>query len=296
MTKKDHRHWARDRKKIKQEKERSIFLKVVYYFLVVFFTGVTVYILIFSEFLKINRLIISGVEELDYEEVEREARSRIEGTFLRIIPKNNFLLVSRNGMKDDLVEKFKKIDTVSVKKEFPDSVEINITERDSLLIWCSGSDCYIIDDKGRAYTRADFESAEIRENNFVKIFDESARGISLQEEVLDKKYIDFVLKIKDELKTEAGIEIADEYRTRARLANEIIVRTSEDWEIYFNSALSLKKSIRILKTFLEQQVEEGKRNELKYVDLRSGNKVYYKNKSEEKKEEDTEETGDETTI
>lgn len=282
--KKGQQSWIENRKKKKEKEKRSVFFRIVYYFLLIAFVGVTIYIFIFSPFLQINHLELRGVEDLEYDKVSKELHYLSKGKYLEIIPRNNFILISKRKIRNHLMEKFKKISEVKVEKIFPDTIKVEITERESLLLWCSGGPCYIVDEKGCAYSGADFESPEIKENNLIRLADASAKPVNLGEKVLNKDYISFVLELAEELKKEAPINISSECQTSCRVAEDVRIKTSEGWDIYFNGKISAKQSIRALKTFLEKEMKTEDKERLEYIDLRAENKVYYKFKDEEEGE------------
>lgn len=285
-TKKGQQSWIENRRKKKQKEKRSVFFRMAFYFLSIAFAGVTIYIFIFSPFLQINYLSLKGVEELEYEEVSKELCYLLNEKYLGFIPRNNFILTSKRKIKSRLMKQFKKISEVEVKKIFPDTIKVKITERKALLLWCSGGPCYIIDEKGHAYSGADFESPEIKENNLIRLADISAKPVNLGEKVLDEDYINFILGLREEIKKEALVDILDEYQTACRVAQEARIKTAEEWDIYFSGKIPAKQSVRTLKTFLEKEMDLEKRKNLEYIDLRVENKVYYKFK-------DLEEDGDE---
>lgn len=281
----------REKKKIswaKKEKKRNPFiLRIIFDVLLAAFLATAAYILFFSSYLQINRLFIDGIEELDYQKVIAEINSNFEGKYLKIIPRNNFILISQNRLKNDLMEKFKKIESIEVEKRFPNAILIKIKERKALMLWCSGGPCYIVDEKGYAYSGADFESSEIQENNLIRLVDISARPVPLGDEILSPEFVQFTLGIKDKLDEELGIGIDDEYLTRSAVAEEVQVKTSEGWDIYFNSQISLDQSINTLKLFLDEKISSDDRSKLEYVDLRVEDKVYYKFKDGENIEQNS---------
>lgn len=274
-----------ERKKItwaKKEKKRNpLILRIIFDILLIAFAGISVYVLFFSSYLKINRLILEGIQELDYESVVAQINSNLEGQYFKAIPHNNFILFSERRLKRDLKDKFKKIESVEAKKKFPDTIMVKITERKALMLWCSFGPCYIVDEKGFAYSEADFESPEIKENNLIRLADVSAQPVNLGEKVLDPEYIQFVLSIKEKIREALDIEISEEYFTKSAVAQEVQVKTNEGWDTYFNSQLPISQSIETLKIFLDEKMNGIERGKLEYVDLRIGNKVYYKFKDGE---------------
>jgi cell division septal protein FtsQ len=274
----------------KKEKKRNPFiLKVIFNVLLVVFLTAAAYILFFSSYLQINQLFLGGVEELEYEKVVAEINSNLDGRYFKTIPRNNFILISANNLRDDLMGKFKKIESVELEKKFPGTIAVKIKERKALMLWCSGGPCYIVDEGGVAYTGADFESQEIKENNLIRLIDKSARPISLGEKVLNPEFVQFTLGIRNKLSKDLGIIILDEYFTKSAVSEEIQVKVNEGWDIYFNSQLSIDKSISTLKLFLDDKIGSEQRSKLEYADLRIEDKVYYKFKDGENGEENKEE-------
>jgi len=270
----------RKRRNFFEKKEKNfpnpIFFRMIFRLLAIVFFGVAVYILFFSPFLEIKKVSLEGIVELKYEDFYKKANESLSEKYFYFIPKNNLILLSGSEIEKKLLENFKKISDVKVQKNFPDGVTIKITERKALLIWCSGDSCYIIDKNGYAYTEADFESEEVKQNNLLNVRDNSAKPIKIGEKVLDEHYIDFVISIKDKLAKETGVMASGEYQTGSRIAKELKIKTEEGWEIYFSSSLPMENSIRTLKTFLDKEISQDKRSKLEYIDLRAENKVYYK--------------------
>ncbi|MFH0969051.1 MAG: FtsQ-type POTRA domain-containing protein [Patescibacteria group bacterium] len=267
----------------KKEKERNnpVFLRIVSKMLRTVFLALVGYVLFFSPFLEIKEISVKGISELNYGDVLQKAVGISKEKYLRLIPKNNLIIFPSNKAEREILNSFKKISSVEVKKVFPDRIEVAVVERKSLLIWCSAGPCYVIDENGYAYNNADFESEEIKQNNLLTIIDDSAKPVILGEKVLNKNYIDFVSDSGDELNKELGMKITGEYRTKSRIAEEIRIKAEEGFEIFFSTSLPMSGSMQTLKTFLEKEMAGKDKSKLEYIDLRAENKVYYKFKDGE---------------
>lgn len=267
------------------------FGRVVFYLLLLLFLGITIYILIFSAFMRVENCVLSGTDELPHGDVLKKAKGSLKGKFLGFIPRNNFFMASGKKISRELTAEFKKIKSVEVKKIFPQSVIINITERKSLIVWCSGGPCYILDEQGYAYTSTDLDSPEVVQNNLIKITDTGARPVILGEKVLSKEHIRHLVDLREEIEKSPVVEITSEWTTPSAVAGELEILTQEGWKIFFSAKITPGKATRTLKAFLEEEMDSEKRGKLEYVDLRVENKVYYKIKTqeEEQKNEETEE-------
>jgi len=288
MRRKNKKHWARSQKKKVTRKIRfnhGILFKV----LLAIFLGVATYSFVFSNFLEVTEIEISGLETLDREEIELGVREIISEKYLGIIPKNNIVFILTKGFNQELVERFKKIETIETSKNFPNKISINIKERKLILILCSQGNCFFVDKSGYAYASVNFNSEEVQQNKLVKLIDESGKLISEGDLVLRPGFVEFIFSIADEIKENSNVEITNEYRSKSLISEEVIVQTGKGWDIYLSSSFPVEKSARILKTILNKQISLKEANNLEYIDLRSENKVFYRMKGDGAKEEKIEE-------
>ncbi|MFA5777032.1 MAG: FtsQ-type POTRA domain-containing protein [Parcubacteria group bacterium] len=276
---------SKKRKSFFERKEdvlsNDAFSKIIFRFIFLLFAVSLAYILFLSPFLEIRKVYLEGTIELNREDVNNKINEVLAKKTLNLISRNNFILFPYSKIKSELLGGFKKISNVKIEKIFPDSIKVKITERKSLLIWCSAGPCFIIDENGYAYTGADFESEEIKQNNLLSIIDNSGKPVIMGEKILNDNYIKFAISLKDELDRETGIKVNSEYHTGSKMADEVKVKTEEGWEIYFSAVLPIEDSVRTLKTFLDKEIDQGERSKLEYVDLRAENRAYYKFKDEE---------------
>lgn len=266
----------------KTEKAASpIWRKIGVVFLVLIFIGSTIFLLFFSPFLLVTKINISGAQDLDASSLRSVASSVMAGRYFNAIAKDNLILVSDQKVKLALLDKFKRIEEVQVSKKFPDTLEIKIKERKSMLVLCCAGACFIIDNSGVSYAAADFASNELQENNLIVIVDDSGKTIELGEKMLDPAYMKYLLDIKENLKSDLSIEIDKTYHTPQLVSGDIRATTADGWQIYFDSNLSIQKELDALKLVLSEKVGEENKDKLEYVDLRTENKVYYKLKNVE---------------
>lgn len=263
-----------------KERVSQSFLVIVFYTLLVCFVGVLVYVLFFSLYLNVANVTISGTKELNSQEIQQVVNDSLQGKYLGLIPKNNFLFVSQDKIENLLSENYKKIRSLRVSKKFPDTVNIDIDERKALLVWCSAEKCYLLDENGAAYGEADFSSPELTGNNLLQINDTSGREVIVGTNVIEPSYEQYVLSIKDAMSA-VGFETTGQYYTPSRMAEEINVKTSQDSALYFSTQFPLESAMRTLSTVLKKEIPEDKRGEIAYIDLRNENKAFYKFKNVE---------------
>ncbi|EKD58577.1 MAG: hypothetical protein ACD_56C00093G0001 [uncultured bacterium] len=250
--------------------------KVLFYVLLVLFVSSLIFILFFSMQMQINNIEITGTHELDAQVLKNNLESDLQGKYLNIVPKNNFLFISTGRVQKKLQEDYRKIRSVSVEKKFPDSITISIDEHEALLVWCRyDTECYLLDEEGVAYGKADFDSAQLSQNNLLKIGDDSDLEVAIGSKIMDSAYEGYALSLEGALQS-LGIEVEDQYYTPSRMAEEIKVKSTSGYWIYFSTQFSQESSIKTLAAVLKKEIPKEKMSELEYVDLRSEYKAFYK--------------------
>ncbi|MGW8184588.1 MAG: cell division protein FtsQ/DivIB [Candidatus Moraniibacteriota bacterium] len=278
MIKEKKNHWA----KKKEKKEPIIRVKkfirpaIVYDILLVFFIGVVIYSFVFANFLQINEITVDNQGTIDDADIKETVNRELDGKYLRVISKNNFIFFNSKKTELKLKNEFKKIKTVSVSKKFPDKISVKIEERNLILALCSRGECYFIDENGYAYEKINSEIQVENQNEIIELVDESGKEIRENEYVLLPSFVEFIVNVADEIKDDTSLEILNEYRTRSRISEEVIVQTKKGWDIYLNAKFPIDKSTQTLKTLLNRHLMLKDLNELEYIDLRSENKVFYR--------------------
>lgn len=253
----------------------KIFARVLFYILLVCFLAVTGYTLFFSTYLKISKITIIGNSELSSAEIKKVINDQQQGKILKIIPKDNFLLTRNGAVEKLLAGQFRKIKSVAVVKKFPDTLEINLQERKALLVFCSGEQCFLIDENGVAYSEADFNSPELTQNNLIKISDGSPEAVKLGDEIFDQAYIQYVSTLKEALQG-IGIFAENDFTTPSLMANEVKVKIVQGGELFFSTQFSLESAVKTLAFILKKEPLKTQQPDLAYIDLRTENKVFYR--------------------
>ncbi|EKE11064.1 MAG: hypothetical protein ACD_15C00143G0002 [uncultured bacterium] len=284
-----HSRKNKNRKELEYNKMRSVSKKeenfrwlrsvyrIFFYFLTAVFFAVAFYAIFFSPFLAIEQISITGTKKLDFSAVSEAAESVYGGKYLGILPKRNFLLFPKKAVAKKLTDDFKRISKVEIEKHFPQRVTITISERESLLLWCDNSgECFIVDENGLAYQNVKPDSKEVLENDLVRIVSQEDRKVFEEEKLFDGEKVKFLLNVRDVIRKGSSVELTGEARVKSRIAEEVVLKSSEGWEIYVSTAFPLEKSSKMLGLFLQKQLSPEDRSKLEYVDLRVENRIYYK--------------------
>lgn len=263
----------------KKSASHGILARIIFYVLLLSFVGASVYVMFFSMQMQITNISINGTKKLDSSELERKIELSLQGKYLNLVPKNNFLFIAGSGIQSSLKDEYKKIRSVKVEKKFPDSLEITIDEHEALLVWCMNEEtCFLLDEEGVAYSEADFNSPELVQNDLLRIVDTSGASIKVGDRIMDSKYEQYLLGIKNAMGS-MGLEIEDKYYTPSRMAEEIKTKTTQGFEVYFSTQFELDSAIKTAAVMLKKEVPQQQWRDLAYVDLRTEHKAFYKFKN-----------------
>ncbi len=223
------------------------------------------YFLFFFRFFWVDNIQISGSEMIPREDIENFIEDRIFFDISFLYSKTIFL-IKKSEISVDIIQEFPEIRTVTIKRVFPDKLEVRIKEREALAIWCrenKNAECFLIDREGIIFRR-------FSPSGMAVIFGGN-NNAQLGENALSREEMSLLVDIWKEVKNVGiiGFTVSD---------SDINIRTAEKWNILFTSRESV--SSQALKLFLtiENRIPSEKRKDLDYIDVRFENRVYFKYK------------------
>jgi cell division septal protein FtsQ len=254
------------------------------------FFAVSGYAFLFSDFTPIRTVIVSGVDEIPSDRIESSVRGHLSGKRFGIFPGDAFFLLSTSRLGEKLLFDFPKLGTVSVTRHFPDAVRVDVTERDRIFLWCVGNSddrCLLVGDDETARPA---DQALLSENGpfVVRVNDESGREIGIGDPVLSRQALDATLGIERMLRPGDMVRIGSTFFSPSRVSGEIRAVTEEGWDLLVNLDIDPAKTVASLRLVLEKEIPAEKRPTLRYVDLRSENRVFYAYREEQPEEADAE--------
>jgi len=235
--------------KIKTRKRINLHpLKTVFYLAVLF---LLIYLIFFSSFFRIKNIDMDGIKSV-------EVSDYLQHTLIG----KNILIFIPSTYLNTLTTKFPILEQAQLVRGLPSTIKIIAKERKQVLVWCSDS-CFNIDNHGYAYESSTTTNGEIPLN------DKSQIKVNLGDRVSSPEFINFYLNALERLQ-EMGLKI-----TEGRIEEtsfKLYFRTSENYDIIFDTSQSLNEQLNALK-----QVLDKNRSDIKeYVDLRVNGIVYVK--------------------
>lgn len=254
--------------KLIKRKKKIFILKISsFVILAILVIGGTAY-LSNAEVVKISNIEINDTKFFDKKEVLSIVEEELKDSHFIIFSKNNILLFPRHKIEKRIKEYHDSIEKVSVSISGVKSISVNIQEYNPVAVWCSGENCYYLNDSGLVFIKAPFDY----DKNLVQFHDwihDDPLGKTYTDAETFKKMMTLInLVAKVPLKiisvnTEDGLTFFLYTDSNTRLLYEI----NDDPEEVANN----------LNTVIEKDaINRAQLNNIDYIDLRFGNKVYYK--------------------
>lgn len=253
----------RKRKKvIRRKKKGGFFLSFSIFFLII--TSSAIGFLFFSPRFQIEDLVIVGNMSIPTEEIETIAGEKIKTSFslmgMDFVTESIFL--SLGNKIEQIKEVMPEIDTISIKRNYPSGISLEIVEKTPYAVWSYEDEKYLVDKKGSFIKNTE------ETNDYIKI--------NQQEDIddLDKKsVIASIFLINTELNNQ-DINIL-EYNL---FNDKLKVLTNKNFSIIFDLKQDISWQIEKLKIVLEKNTQLKDSEDIEYIDLRFDNQTVVKNK------------------
>jgi hypothetical protein len=273
---------------LKKHRRRAILNKI----LIILFGLIAVFILLaylscFNS-LNITGIQISGNKVVDTETLRATVESQIAGKYLWLFPKTNILYYPQNAIKNELQNKFKRLKDINLSIQNNKILLVSVTERIAKYTWCgaipppdanpppintNSQKCYFLDEDGYIFDEAPYFSGEV----YFKFYGSADIG-----SYFSKQNFKRLISFKDIL-VGIGLKPVSLYITNDGDVNIFLSRgnsSTNEPKIIFKIDADFQNVAENLEAALTteplQSEFKNKYSLLQYIDLRFGNKVYYK--------------------
>ena len=234
----------------------------------------TAYILFLSPYLLVEDSSISGAKHIPGERLEQFVTHELSGKYLGLVPRNNFFTLRTTQLESKLKQEYPLLKKATVTRVFPNTLRVELEECEKIVTWCSQGTCFMLDDNG-VITENPRAYSDENKKYVLSVTDASGQTVSAGQRLFDWNFSAFVISLEPLMSERLGLSVEDEFTTASRFSDELRVKTKDGWEIYLNTKIPLQKSLSTLALLFEKELSAEKRIQLKYVDLRTENRVYY---------------------
>jgi cell division septal protein FtsQ len=219
-------------------------------------------------FLQIRAVEVSGTQKLATSTVAQYIEDRIAGRYLFVIPKRNILLYAKRDIAAGLLERFPELRSADVHAQNFHTIEAQVVEREPKALWCAGEDCYLMDQEGAVYAPAPSSGG------FVSYRGHTA-GSRLPRQYLSPQAFESLFALVDALSQ----------KLPQSPVITVAVDANDDVEATFAGGFVLRFALgdaagdtfeRFSLALTSEPFAQHELSDFSYLDLRFGDKLYYK--------------------
>ena len=219
-------------------------------------------------FLQVREVAVSGTTTLASSTIAAYIEEAIAGYYLLVVPKRNIFIYPKRAIADGLLKRFPELRAADVHAGSFRSIEAQVIEREPKALWCQGSQCFRMDQGGVVYAYASGEEGFV-----------SYRGATVGES-LPRQYLS-----QEEFESLFALVDAVSQKLPETPVEVVAVDAQMDAEAVLRGGFVLKFALgdaggdvfeRFTLALTSAPFAEHSLNEFEYLDLRFGDKLYYK--------------------
>jgi hypothetical protein len=236
----------------------------------------------------INDVQVIGTRILDEDEIENFANEKMAGKYVYLFNKRNSFIYPHDAIYEGIIEKFTRIEKLSLNVKNVNTLEIIIKERSGSYMWCGsrvpeavvdqGENCYFVNDDGYIFDKAPYVSGNLYFKYYIPLSD---NNVVLGSQMMSSEQFRSFVRLVDTIK-EAQLDptyiVYEEDDTVSIYLNHKEGTTNP--RIIFKKDADLEKVGEDITTSMSQKEFKdeinGKYDTLLYIDMRFNNKVFYK--------------------
>ncbi len=280
-----HKDFLKSQAVIRKRKKRMIRALTIRAVFLVVFIGIIVGIFWIPQ-LAISKVVVVGASDASGEKVkmvEDDIVQILGGTYFGIFPKKDFILYPKKEIMRSILKKYPEIGVVSMGTERLSTLNVRLTERAPAALWCQEGNCYVMDAGAFVYaleprggassTSTPGASASNAINkNLLQIYG----GASTTEELIGKQVITPEL-FSDILAVSAQLSSSSLPVENVTVAGsgQYIFKIEHNGRLLFSDKKPFKQSFEDLLSAYHSPVF-SKSAAFQYIDVRFGNKVFYR--------------------
>jgi cell division septal protein FtsQ len=234
-----------------------------------------VFILVFwfifiSHFWGITKISISGLDQMSNDDIRSLITEQMHSSNFILFPQGNLLFFSEKKFQNTLQKKY-HFQKIIIKKEWPNSLSINIISKPLACIWSENNKYFYTDTDG--YIVQEINSLDIKDAKYPLITNQSTLQMYNNRITVDPSYISFVSSLYDKF-TEVMPSIKIDHFIIDNDVDTIKLLTTGGLELIFNTKDDANKQLNNLLILKNQKLKDSF-DKQKMIDLRFGDKIYY---------------------
>ncbi len=231
--------------------------------------------------LRIHAVDVAGAETIATSSIEQFASERVQGRTLLVLPKDSIFLYPKDEIRGGLMREYPEFKEVSVNAENFETIKVSVAERHAKALWCSeGGNCRLMDETGFVYAPDLLLDAPA----FVRYTGEATTSAGYTAKVEPLQYV-----TPQDFAALAALTSALDDNQKDTTVDAVDVDANSDAHAHFANGFTLifalkdaNKDVyeRFTLALASQPFLNHKISDFEYLDLRFGDKLYYRLKSQ----------------
>lgn len=261
------------RLRYKQRRKRA--QKALLFFLLFFFLAGGGAYTLFLPLFSVNSISIAGDSALPKQAVSEFLKKELSGKYFGFIPKSNIILYPKRGLESALLSEFPLLATAKISRHLA-ALAVSLNDRKPAAIWCRADECFFMDESGFLFSSVPEDLGRL----FYRFESEEATSSSfgIGDRALNEKRLGSIIEFLSRLEIlNLGPRIV-RFKARDELAvilqNGVQLLLEDDGD--FAPELGRFDALLSEKDLIPRTNSNGLN--IDYIDLRHGNKIYFKPK------------------
>lgn len=232
-----------------------------------------VYLFGYSPVFTITTVSFSGSDDAIAHEIhDTVVQDQLTKMRFLIFPQRSILTFDAQALRTAVEDQY-SFESVTVEKSFFHQIDIRVTEKNPELVWYTTDQYYFLDQNGSITGTISDVTTEA--NGFAHVIDESNTTVNSGQRVLTPETVSFVTQLHTALQNIDGISVFN-YTLPTNLSTQLTVRLNDvPYVLYFDTSSDRETQIAKLQRVITEGVLAEK-NPQEYVDVRIGDRVYFK--------------------
>lgn len=228
--------------------------------------------------LQVGAVVVEGNEVTSDSELEKIVRQNLSGSYFALFPRTNILLYPKKAIEQAIEKEVARVSSASVVLKDGGLLSLIVKEREPSALWCEGeydandpvpSPCYFIDNDGLIYGLAPVFTGNVY-LRFWGIHGGNPTGLQLLE-LAAYREMAYLLETLPKFSLEPTDVVFNNQNA------DVTVHLKGEARLLFTRKQSLGEVLENLDSVLSSEPLGGREAlELDYIDLRFGNKIYFR--------------------
>lgn len=207
--------------------------------------------------------------------VQDHVVAQLKKTYALIIPADLFFLVHADVIQRAVEQQFLSFARAAVTKQFPDSMAVVLTKRKLFGVYCNdlqtpvNPTCAYLDETGFLYDLAPTASGSL----LLRMHTDS-QTVATGTQVFDRALMQRLTELKNGVARTINANVLGFERT-SRSPGDLRMQAAEGFSLIVKEDDDIAALLKVLRTVMANEIKD-RRSRLDYIDLRFGNKVFFK--------------------